>query len=78
MFRATPKIPEEKLIEGTQTEGVISIEPIPEGSVLLAYFTWGSGFDIGVYCTGTMLDGNRFRFLRPNSLKGFYIKALII
>ena len=80
VFDATPAIPSDKLIAGTQTDGVIKLDysKIPQGYTVIGHDCYCDTPEIDNFAYGSITDGGNFRFRRSQSHKGFYVFAYAI
>lgn len=80
LFSATPAIPNDILIAGTQTDGVIKLDysKIPQGYAVVGHDCYSDTPEIDNFAYGSITDGGNFRFRRSQSTKGFYVFAYAI
>lgn len=80
VFSATPIIPDGKLLQGTNIDGVIQLDlNLTSGYTVLGYIISGSGIaNLNSYCTGVYVSNGHYRFKRDNSMYGFYVNAICV
>lgn len=80
VFSARPVIPSDKLISGTDIDGVVKLDysSIPANYVIVGHDCYCDTEEIGNFTYGSIARDQTFRFVRKYSNKGFIIYAYAI
>lgn len=80
VFSARPEIPSDKLIIGTQTDGVIKLDysKVPQGYTVAGHDCYCDTPEIDNFTYGSITQNDNFRFKRALAHKGFIVFAYAI